>query len=388
MAKQSAQPEIGGIGDVLEALPTERLLEQTRDFVSALGERAVAAAGDRVADLADRLVDYTENGGGGGGGGLPVGKLLGAGAAGVKSLVSNGLFSSGGGKKGGGGKETKVTNIVEEINVGVPVRVAYNQWTQFQDFPKFTKRLESVDQESDEKLRWKAGIFLSHRTWESTIVEQVPDETIVWRSKGDKGHVDGTVTFHELAPNLTKIILVLEYHPQGLFERTGNIWRAQGRRVRLELKHFRRHVMTRTILDPDSVEGWRGEIRDSEVVRSHEDALEEEQSDQEPETDESEEPEDAEGAEDTEDTEDEEHEQGDEDEDYEEEPDAEDEYDEDYADEDLEEDDEEADEEADDYDDEYEDEPDEEEPEEDEPEDEEDDERPRGRRRAPARSGR
>jgi hypothetical protein len=69
-----------------------------------------------------------------------------------------------------------------------------------------------------------------------------------------------------LAPNLTRIIVVLEYHPKGLFERTGNLWRAQGRRARLELKHFRRHVMTQTVLHPDDVEGWLGEIRDGEVV--------------------------------------------------------------------------------------------------------------------------
>ncbi|MQA93058.1 MAG: cyclase, partial [Gemmatimonas sp.] len=94
---------------------------------------------------------------------------------------------------------------------------------------------------------------------------------IVWRSEGQKGHVDGAVTFHELGPNLTRILVVLEYHPQGFFERTGNIWRAQGRRARLELKHFRRYVMTETILHPDDVEGWRGEIRDKEVVRSGED---------------------------------------------------------------------------------------------------------------------
>ncbi len=134
---------------------------------------------------------------------------------------------------------------------------------------------------SDEKLSWKAKVFWSSRTWESTIVEQVPDEHIVWRSKGPKGHVDGTVSFHEPAPNLTRVLLVLEYHPQGFFERTGNLWRAQGRRVRLELKHFRRYVMTQALTRPDEVEGWRGEIRDSEVVRSHEDALDEEEHDRE-----------------------------------------------------------------------------------------------------------
>jgi len=94
------------------------------------------------------------------------------------------------------------------------------------------------------------------------------------------------VTFHELGPNLTRILLVLEYHPQGMFERTGNLWRAQGRRTRLELKHFRRHMMTQGVLHPDEIEGWRGTIHDGEVVESHEDALEREQQES-PERDES-----------------------------------------------------------------------------------------------------
>jgi hypothetical protein len=161
--------------------------------------------------------------------------------------------------------------------VGVPVSVAYNQWTQFQDFSNFMKKVDGVEQEDEVKVNFKAQVFWSHRRWEATILEQVPDERIVWRSKGEKGHVDGSVTFHELAPNLTRILVVLEYYPQGLFERTGNLWRAQGRRARLELKHFRRHVMTEVILNPDEVEGWRGEIRDGEVERSHEEVVEEEQ---------------------------------------------------------------------------------------------------------------
>jgi hypothetical protein len=166
---------------------------------------------------------------------------------------------------------------VESIDVGVPIRVAYNQWTQFGEFPSFMKKVENVETAEENKLNWKAQVFLSHRSWEATIQKQVPDECIVWRSKGAKGHVDGAVTFHELGPNLTRILLVLEYYPQGFFERTGNIWRAAGRRARLEFKHFRRHVMTRTILNPDEVEGWRGRIEDGEVVQTHEDALAEDQ---------------------------------------------------------------------------------------------------------------
>src|SRR5437762_2353040 len=160
------------------------------------------------------------------------------------------------------------------------VTLAYNQWTQYNDFPKFTKKVESADkngnEDEEQKINWKAQVFWSHRTWEATVIEQVPDERIIWRSKGQKGHVDGAVTFHELGPNLTRVLLVLEYHPQGMFERTGNLWRAQGRRARLEFKHFRRHVMTQVLLHPEETEGWRGTIRDGEVVKDHETGLREE----------------------------------------------------------------------------------------------------------------
>ena len=94
--------------------------------------------------------------------------------------------------------------------------------------------------------------------------------------RATRGHVDGAVTFHEIGPRLTRILLVLQYHPQGFFEQTGNLWRAAGRRARLELKHYRRHVMSQVLLHPDEVTGWRGVIQDGEVVQDHESRLREE----------------------------------------------------------------------------------------------------------------
>jgi hypothetical protein len=281
------------VGDELKS-ELQNLASAGKDLAfTVLQDKALSSVRDTVQGVTERLNDYVEQGGGGPGlmaavtgaqklaeGGSPTRALLSAGGAGLKEKVG-GLFGRKGGGKGGQGKKLKLTSIVESIDVGVPIRVAYNQWTQFGDFPTFMKKVENVETPSDEKLQWKAQVWWSHRTWESTIMRQIPDERIVWRSKGPKGYVDGAVTFHELAPNLTRVLLVLEYHPQGFFEHTGNLWRAQGRRARLEFKHFRRHVMTQTALHPDEVEGWRGVIEDGKVVKDHETALQEEQQERE-----------------------------------------------------------------------------------------------------------
>lgn len=260
------------------------LQESVQRLVSTVTDKAVSSLSNKVLDATGRLNEYAAQQGGPGllaavtgaeklgEGKSPVKAAMGAGMAAVKQGVKDKLsaiknaFTGGKGK----GKGKKIINIVESIDVGVPVQVAYDQWTLFGEFPQFMKKLEKVEQVSDEKLSWKAQVFWSHRTWESTIIEQVPGERIVWRSKGAKGFVDGAVTFHELTPDLTRILVVLEYHPQGFFEKTGNIWRAQGRRMRLELKHFQRHVMTQTILHQEEVEGWPGEIRDGKVVEPEE----------------------------------------------------------------------------------------------------------------------
>jgi uncharacterized membrane protein len=262
--------------------PTDALKDAGQQLLGLLVQRAAQAATERVSGLADRLTSVSENGGEGLGAALRGGDGDGDGAG--PGLLSRGFGkikekvqeAVGGGGSGSQGKKVKMTNIVENLDVGLPLRTTYDLWTQFADFPSFMKKVESVEQASDEKTNWKARVFWSRRAWEATVVEQVPDSHIVWRSKGAKGHVDGAVTFTELGPNLTRVLLVLEYWPQGLFERTGNLWRAQGRRARLEFKHFRRHAMTNVLIHQEEVEGWRGEIHDSEVVKTHEEALEEE----------------------------------------------------------------------------------------------------------------
>ncbi len=144
----------------------------------------------------------------------------------------------------------------------MPLRTAYDQWTQYQDFSTFAKGVKSANKADDTTSDWQAKIWWSNRSWKATTTEQVPDDRIAWSSEGAKGTTKGVVSFHKLADNLTRVLLVIEYYPSGFFEKTGNIWRAQGRRARLDLKNFARFIT----IKGEAEDSWRGEIRDGEVV--------------------------------------------------------------------------------------------------------------------------
>ncbi|MEV4683385.1 SRPBCC family protein [Streptomyces kurssanovii] len=256
----------------------DQLREELAGYATARAGRLADTAGDKVAGLSDKLLDVAENGGG-----LPVGgmmkALIGAKLKSTKDNVVGKVKEKLGGGGGGGRKsgDTKVMNIVETLDVGVPLRTAYDHWTQYEAFSGFTKGVRSVSKKDETTSDWKVKVGPSTRGWSATVQEQIPDDRIVWTSEGAKGSTRGCVSFHELAPSLTRIVLVVEYYPSGFFEKTGNLWRAQGRRLRLDFKHFQRHV---TLTDEEA-EGWRGEVRDGEVVVSHEEALEREEEERE-----------------------------------------------------------------------------------------------------------
>ncbi|MEV0037503.1 SRPBCC family protein [Streptomyces sp. NPDC050804] len=251
--------------------------------------KAAEKLSEKVSGVTEKLTQVAENGGQ-----LPaIGSRILHGESPLKAFLSEkaksvkdsvvgrvkGLFGGGGGGKTG---DTKVTNIVEFIDVGVPVRTAYDHWTQYEKFSGFTKGVRSVSMSDDVTSDWRVKVGPSTRSFKATVQEQIPDDRIVWNSEGAKGSTHGAVSFHELAPNLTRIAVVVEYYPSGFFEKTGNLWRAQGRRLRLDVKHFQRYV---TLTDEDP-EGWRGEIRDGEVLRTHEEAMEEEAAEDDTELDE------------------------------------------------------------------------------------------------------
>ncbi|MCZ1005730.1 SRPBCC family protein [Streptomyces lydicus] len=274
--------------EVTKSPAADQLKEELQHYLQARAEHAVTSLGHKLGESVGKLAEPGQGAGGlvsslaKGGRALSEGKssrqaVLAAGASHLKDTVKDKVKSLfGKGRKGGGGKSKSVT-IVEDIDVGVPVREAYDQWTQFQEFSTFAKGVVSVEKSDDTSSNWKVKVAKSTRSWRAHVTEQVPDERISWTTEGAKGTVKGVVTFHRLTGNLTRVLLVLEYFPKGLFEKTGNIWRAQGRRARLDLKLYRTFIMLRG----EATDGWRGEIQDGEVVVEHEDAVAAEEEDRE-----------------------------------------------------------------------------------------------------------
>ncbi|MGH4029012.1 SRPBCC family protein [Actinomycetota bacterium Odt1-20B] len=266
----------------------DRLKEEAQAFLMAQAQRALVGVGHKLGSATNRLNDIAEGRSPGfadlalqGGRKLaegkgPVRSAVELGGGRLKDKVVGAFKGLGGKSKKKGGAGQKPTVIMEYVDVGVPVREAYDQWTQYQEFSTFAKGVKGATVAQDTDSDWKLKVFWSQRSWRAHTTEQVPDQRISWTSEGAKGTTKGVVTFHPLGDNLTRVLLLIEYYPKGLFERTGNIWRAQGRRARLDLKHFARHISLRG----EASDGWRGEIRDGEVVRSHEDAVAEEEEEQ------------------------------------------------------------------------------------------------------------
>ncbi|MFF3499400.1 SRPBCC family protein [Streptomyces sp. NPDC003247] len=288
-AKSAAGKATGGnpLAGVAQSEAAERLKAEVQEYLAAQAQRMLVGVGRKLGETTGKLNDIAEGKSPGfaklaldGGRKLAEGKgplrtALELGASRAKDSVTGALKNLGAGgkskRKRSAGK--KPTVILEQIDVGVPLRTAYDQWTQYQDFSTFAKGVKSASRADDTTSDWQVKVWWSNRSWKAKTTEQVPDDRISWASEGAKGTTKGVVSFHRLADNLTRVLLVIEYYPTGFFEKTGNIWRAQGRRARLDLKNFARFITLKGEADA----AWRGEIRDGEVVRSHEDALAEEE---------------------------------------------------------------------------------------------------------------
>lgn len=153
-----------------------------------------------------------------------------------------------------------MSRITEEIEVDVPVRVAYDQWTQFESFPKFMEGIDRVLQVDDKTLEWTATIAGKVKHWRAEIVEQRPDELISWRST-DGARNDGSVRFESAGVDETLITLQLDVEPEGLVEKAGAALGLVERRVREDLERFKVFIEDRGM----ATGGWRGVVDEAEV---------------------------------------------------------------------------------------------------------------------------
>lgn len=147
--------------------------------------------------------------------------------------------------------------IEKSIEVECPLRTVYNQWTQFEEFPRFMKGVKKVTQLDDQRLHWEAEIAGKNKEWDSRITDQVPDQLIAWQSDGGEYNA-GAVHFSAVSPNRTRINFQLMYDPERIVEKTGDALGVISNRVEKNLEEFKEFIENRS----QETGSWRGTIRE------------------------------------------------------------------------------------------------------------------------------
>lgn len=152
--------------------------------------------------------------------------------------------------------------IQDSIDVGVPVRQAYNQWTQFEEFPKFMEGVQSVRQLDDTHVQWVAEIRGASREWTTEIVEQQPDEKVEWKTIDGEVKNDGVVTFEQVADGQTRVNVEMDVAGESTAENVaGDLLGIVKKQVRGDLERFKQLVEGRD----DETGAWRGTVRDGKT---------------------------------------------------------------------------------------------------------------------------
>jgi uncharacterized membrane protein len=155
-----------------------------------------------------------------------------------------------------------MSTIVESIDVNVPVRTAYNQWTQFESFPQFMEGVERVDQLDDARLHWVAKVGGQTKEWDAKITEQTPDQRVAWTAT-DGAENAGVVTFHRLDDDKTRVTVQMDIDPEGPIENIGDAVGIPDRRVKADLERFKEFIESRG----QETGAWRGEVQQGTRTR-------------------------------------------------------------------------------------------------------------------------
>jgi uncharacterized membrane protein len=148
-----------------------------------------------------------------------------------------------------------MSSFEESIEVNVPVHTAYNQWTQFEEFPQFMEGVERVDQLDDTHLHWVAEVAGKTHEWDAEVTEQHPDERVAWKSTTGKMNA-GVVTFHRLSDDQTKVMVQIDFEPEGMIENVGDALGVVERRTKGDLERFKQFIESRGM----ETGAWRGDV--------------------------------------------------------------------------------------------------------------------------------
>jgi uncharacterized membrane protein len=204
--------------------------------------------------------------------GFVSGNGAGGAAKGLLERMTGGGGDGDGGDAGDGTGKGRRMPVQQSVDVAAPIDVVYDQFTQFEDYPKFMHRVESVEQRDDTHVVFHEKVWGIRRQWEAEIVEQRPDERIVWKTVSGLSHT-GVVTFHDLAERLTRIELNIDVDPHGPVEKLGRGLRFVKRAARADLKRFKAYVE----MHEEETGAWRGEIDDAEVVSEDDESYDDEE---------------------------------------------------------------------------------------------------------------
>ena len=151
-----------------------------------------------------------------------------------------------------------MSTIEQSVEVNVPVRTAYNQWTQFEEFPRFMEGVETVQQLDDTRLHWVTEIAGQKREFDAKITEQTPDQRIAWYADGEAKQ-GGVVTFHRIDDEQTRVMLQMDFEPEGFVETVGDKLGIVESRVKGDLERFKTFIESRG----SETGAWRGEVDQS-----------------------------------------------------------------------------------------------------------------------------
>ena len=148
-----------------------------------------------------------------------------------------------------------MASIEQSLDVDAPISTVYNQWTQFEEFPQFMDGVDEVRQIDDTHLHWVASFGGSRHEWDAEITEQLPDERVAWRNTDGKDNA-GVVTFHKLTDETTRVMVQMDFVPEGIKEKIGDAIGAPERRVKGDLERFKELIESRGT----ETGAWRGEV--------------------------------------------------------------------------------------------------------------------------------